>query len=102
MRDHHYIPSWQDKPTKFLFWTIDVLFVGMFAGALGFLILKVLLDGFALALYVGFVSGVVGAYRYNKFKAGKHVGVVRHALYWYLGAPPLKGLPASRVRVLMG
>jgi type IV conjugative transfer system protein TraL len=102
MHDTHYIPSWQDKPTKFLFWTVDVLIVGLLAGAFAFLILKTMLDGVAIAIYVGFVAGVFAAYKYNKFKAGKHVGVVRHMLYWHVGTPSLKGLPPSHVRVLMG
>jgi conjugal transfer pilus assembly protein TraL len=102
MDDKHYIPSWADKPSKFIFWTMDVLFVGVFTAAMLFLVVKVLSDSVAIAGYIGFFLGGFVAYKYNKLKAGRHVGVVRHMLYWHVGAPTLKGLPPSHVRVLMG
>jgi type IV conjugative transfer system protein TraL len=102
MQDAHYIPSWQDKPAKFLFWPADVPVVTLIVAAVSSLVLKTLFDSFAIAGYAGFVCGLVAGYYYNKFKAGKHVGAVRHALYWHLGAPSLKGLPPSHVRTLMG
>jgi conjugal transfer pilus assembly protein TraL len=93
MLDRHYIPNALDQPAKFLFWTVDVLLLALVVAGAGFAVRQP---------YIGLFLAVASAYRYNKFKSGRHVGLVRHMLYWHVGTPALRGLPPSHIRQLMG
>ena len=97
--DKHYIPQSLDREARILFWTTDVFLVGFIPIVLG------IIAGFAFSLWMAGVGVMVGLYvgkRYHTLKDGKHPGVLQHTLYWVTGLPPLRGLPGSNIRVLVG
>jgi type IV conjugative transfer system protein TraL len=97
--DKHYIPKSLDQEARILFWSSDVFFVGFIPIVLG------VIAGFALNLWMAALGLIVGLYlgaRYHALKDGKHAGVLQHTTYWVTGLPPLRGLPGSNIRVLVG
>jgi conjugal transfer pilus assembly protein TraL len=97
--DKHYIPKALDQEARILFWSSDVFIVGFIPIVIG------VMGGFAFNLWLAAVGVIVGLYlgkRYHGLKDGKHPGVLQHTLYWVTGLPPLRGLPSSNIRVLVG
>ena len=91
--DKHYIPSRLDASEKFLFWDKDVLAIAL-AG--------LLLGIFAEQNLMGAAIGTFTAVLYSRLKTGQHAGMAHHLLYWHAGGPPLRGLPPSAQRQLVG
>jgi conjugal transfer pilus assembly protein TraL len=92
----YYIPSRLDDPGKLLFWDVDVALV--------------VVTGFMIGVYSAniavFITSILGsmalASAYGKMKSGKHPGMSKHIIYWYLGLPRHKVTPPSWFREMIG
>ncbi len=94
--EHGYIPRTLDLQEKFFLWDADQF------------IAAVLIMGFGVTagmMISGIVGGVVAAYQYGKFKAGKHPRFAVHAMYWWLPssiAIKTRFTPESHKRYFLG
>ena len=70
-----YIPRTLDQPEKFILWDMDQFLRAVVLMGTG------VSSGFMAS---GIVIGSLAAWKYGKFKSGKHQKFAIHAMYWWL------------------
>ena len=84
------VPQRLDDPPKFLFWDMDISLIVITAFGIGL---------FTHQLIVLTSIGLFIAYRYTKFKSGKHPYFMIHSFFWFLPIKrKSKRIPDSSVR----
>lgn len=84
------VPVGLDAPRKMFFWDIDVFLIGMLGFGIGILARNMIVYP-AISLFL--------AWRWGKFKSGKHPWFFVHALFWFVPLPENNPrVPASHLR----
>lgn len=88
-----YIPSRLDEPFRFLWLDWDVTAILTFFFVFGLLSEQML---------IATPLGIWIAYLYSRAKAGRHRGILKHMLYWFIGIPRFRRSPPSHFREFIG